>query len=381
MSIKTVAKHTLTLALLSVVGMAHADLTVGVVLPLTGPTSALGIPINQALKLWPEEIAGEKLNVVVLDDSTDATIAIRNTRRLMTEDKADVIVGSAATPIALAMAEAVAEGKTVQLALSPMPLPPGKDKWSFRLAHSSTVMAHAMLKHMTGQGIKTLGFLGYTDAYGETWLKDMHDLAAAAGIELVAEERFQRTDTSVTGQALKLVSAKPDAVLVVATGSGAALPHRELVDRGYTGKIYQTHGAASRDLMRVGRQAVEGGYVMSGPAVVAELLPDSHPSKKAAMAYVDAYEAMYGKGTRNQFAAHAFDVMLLLQAAVPEALKTAKPGTAEFRAALRDALETLPAMPVSQGVIDYTPEDHWGFSDKSPVILKIVKGDWQLESR
>ncbi|CAM5181213.1 ABC transporter substrate-binding protein OS=Castellaniella sp OX=1955812 GN=EPN31_03820 PE=3 SV=1 [Castellaniella denitrificans] len=375
----TFLKHTLAVALLGMASAAHADLTVGVVLPLTGPTSALGIPINQVLKLWPEEIAGEKVRIVLLDDQTDVTTAIRNTRRLVTDEKADVILGSVATPIAIAMAEVAAEAKTPQLALAPIPLPPGKDTWSFRLAYSSAAMAHAMLRHMVDQGIKTLGFLGYTDAYGETWLQDMHNLAADAGIKLVAEERFQRTDTSVTGQVLKLVAANPDAVLVVASGSGAALPHRELVDRGYAGKIYQTHAAASRDLMRVGRQAVDGGYVVSVPAVVAKLLPEGHPSKKAALDYMNGYESSYGKGSWNQFAALGFDALLVLKASVPIALKTAQPGTAEFRRALRDAVETMPAMPVLQGVLDYTSEDHWGFTEKSPVVLKIVKGNWSIE--
>src|SRR5690606_33271839 len=99
-----------------------------------------------------------------------------------------------------------------------------------------------------------------------------------AGIKLVATERFARADTSVTGQALKLTSANPDAVVVVASGSGAAMPQLALVERGYKGKIYQTHAAATRDLMRVGGKSVEGTFVSSGPVVVAEQLPANHPS-------------------------------------------------------------------------------------------------------
>lgn len=358
---------------------ARADLTIGVTVSLTGPASGLGIPVNNGFKLWPDSIAGEKLKLVVLDDATDPTTGVKNARRFVTDDKVDLIIGSSTTPIAAAMADVAAESGTVQLAMSPIPLPPGKDAWSFRMAHSAAVMAHAMVEHMKKLGVKTVGFLGYTDAYGETWLKDFTAKAEAAGIKVIAAERFQRTDTSVTGQALKLVAANPDAMLVVASGSGAAMPHRALVERGYKGRIYQTHAAASRDLVRVGGKDVEGAYVVSGPATVAEQLPDSNPSKKEALQYVQGYEKIFGAGSRNQFAAHTFDALLVLQRAVPEALKKARPGTKEFRAALREAIEAGKPLAASQGVLDFTPKDHWGFTNDSAVVLKVVNGDWKLE--
>jgi len=203
---------------------AHADITIGVSLPLTGPASGLGIPVKNGIALWPQSIGGEPVRLIMLDDATDPTVGVKNARRFVSEDNVDVIVGSAATPVGVAMADVAAEAKTVQLSMSPIPLPEGRDAWSFRVPHSSAVMAHAVIEHMKKNGVKTVGFIGYTDAYGETWLKDMTSQLAAAGIGLVATERFQRTDTSVTAQALKLVSANPDAILVVASGSGAAMP-------------------------------------------------------------------------------------------------------------------------------------------------------------
>ncbi|WP_457419389.1 ABC transporter substrate-binding protein [Roseateles sp. P5_E7] len=374
-------RTSLAAALLSLVGVVHADITVGVSLPLTGPASALGIPIANAIKLWPTSIAGEKLKVIVMDDATDPTKGVQNANRLVTEDKADLVVGSAATPVAIAMAGPLAESGTPQLMLSPGVLPPGKDGWTFRLAQSNAVMAHAMVKHMVKQGVKTLGFLGYADAYGESWLKDFQAEAARAapGLKLVGVERFARSDTSVTGQALKLVSSAPDAILIVASGSGAAMPHMAVIERGYKGKVYQTHAAASRDLMRVGGKDVEGAFVVSGPAVVAEQLGADNASKAIALEYVQAYEKAYGAGSRNQFAAHGFDVALLLQKAVPVALKSAKPGTPEFRTALRNALESLGRTVVSQGVLTYSKDDHWGFQPETGVMLKIVNGDWKVE--
>ena len=358
---------------------ALADLTIGASLSLTGPTSALGIPTRNGIALWPKEIAGEKLNVIVLDDATDPTKAVQNTRRFLNEDKVDLIVGSTATPVAAAMADVAAEGKTVQLMLSPVNLPEGRGGWSFRMPQSTAVMAIPIVEQWKKLGVKSYGFLGYADAYGEAWLKDITPLTEKAGIKQVVVERFARTDSSVTGQALKLVAANPDAILVVASGSGAAMPHKGLVERGYArGKIYQTHGAATMDLIRVGGADVEGSFVSSGPAVVAEKLPDSNASKALGVQFKNQFEAVNGKGSANQFAAHAFDVVLVLQKAVPLALKKGKPGTAEFRAGLKEAFETMGATPVSQGVLNWTATDHFGYTPETGVLLKIVGGDWQV---
>ncbi|WP_395699836.1 ABC transporter substrate-binding protein [Aquabacterium sp.] len=358
---------------------AWADITVGVSLPLTGPASGLGIPMQNQFKLWPQTIAGQKVNLIVLDDATDPTKGVQNARRFVTEDKADIIIGSAATPVAIPMADVAAESGTVQLAASPAGLPPGKDHWTFRLPQSNTVMAFAMLNTMRKLNIKTVGFLGYTDAYGEQWLKEFTPLAEKSGIKIVATERFARSDTSVTAQALKLVAANPDAMLIVASGSGAAMPQKAIVERGYKGKVFQTHAAATRDLMRIGGKDVEGTYVVSGPAVVGELLPDSHPSKPVAIDFVTKYEKAYGPGSRNQFAGHAYDALIVLEKTVPVALKAGKPGTKEFRAALRDAIENMGRTVFSHGIMNWTKDDHWGYTNKTGVVLKVVNGDWAYE--
>jgi branched-chain amino acid transport system substrate-binding protein len=372
-------KLPLAVAALCGIGLARADVTIGVSLPLTGPTSALGIPCQNGIKLWPMTVAGEKLNVIILDDATDPTIGVKNARRFITEDKVDLMLGSAATPIAAAMADVAAEGQTVQLMLSPVNLPPGKGEWSFRLPQSTAVMAIPIIEHWKKHGVKTYGFLGYADAYGEAWLTDITSAAEKAGIKRVATERFARTDTSVTGQALKIVAANPDAVLVVASGSGAAMPHKGLVERGYAkNKIYQTHGAASLDLIRVGGKDVEGSFISSGPALVADLLPDSNPSKALGMRFINEYEKANGKNSANQFAAHSFDAYIVLEKIVPMALKKGKPGTKEFRVALKDALESMGRTPVSQGVLNYTPADHFGFTPDTGVLLTIVNGDWKV---
>ena len=377
----TFKKKTTLAAVLALMamGMAHADITIGVVQPLTGPASGLGIPVKNGIMIWPKTIAGETLKVVVLDDATDPTTGVKDTQRLVTEDKADVIIGSSATPVAIPMADVTAEAGTPQIATSPASLPPGKDKWFFRMPQSNDVMAYAVVAHMKKQNVKTVGFLGYTDAYGELWLKALTAEAAKNGIKIVATERFARSDTSVTGQVLKLTSANPDAILIVASGSGAGMPQKAVMERGYKGKVYQTHAAATQDLMRTAGKDAEGTFVVSGPATVAEQLPDSHPSKAAAVAFVQGYEKVYGPGSRNQFAGHSADALTVLEKAVPIALKKAKPGTPEFRAALRDALEGMGRTVLAHGVLNWTAQDHWGYTTETGVMLKVVNGAFKVE--
>ncbi len=372
-------KTLLTLAASVACSAALADINIGVSLALTGPGSGLGIPMQNQLKLFPKTIGGEKVNLIVLDDATDPGKGSANARRFVTEDKVDVIFGSCITAVAAAMTDIASEAGTVQVAGSPVGVPAGKDKWLFRLPQSNTVMGHAVVEHMKKQGVKTIGFLGYTDAYGEQWLKEISPQLDKAGIKLVATERFARTDTSVTPQALKLNAANPDAILVVASGSGAAMPQLGLAERGYKGKIYQTHAAATQDLMRVGGKAVEGTFVVSGPAVIAEQLPDSHPSKKVSMDFVNKFEAANGPKSRNQFAGHAYDFQVTMEKVLPVALKKAKPGTPEFRAAIRDAIEGMGRTVFAHGVMNWTKDDHWGYTMETGVMLKVVDGQFAVE--
>ncbi|MCH8618164.1 ABC transporter substrate-binding protein [Undibacterium sp. TS12] len=367
----------LALLISAAAGTAQADITIGVSLPLTGPASGLGIPTKNGIGLWPDTIGGEKVKLIILDDASDTTQSSKNARRLITDDKVDVIVGSTATPASVALAEVASELKTPQISTSPVEVAPGKGVWTFRVAQSTPLMAHAVADHMKKTGVKTYAYLGYSDAYGETWLKAMTAAASKDGLQSVATERFNRPDTSVTAQTLKLLAARPDAILIGASGSGAAMPHKALIERGYKGKIYQTHGAASRDLVRLGGKDVEGAFVVAGLAILPELLPESHPSKQLATDFTNRYEKQYGEGTRNQFAAHGYDAYLLLNRVIPLALKKAKPGTPEFRTALKDAMESEIDIPITQGVLHYTANDHFGLEEKARVMLTIQGGNWK----
>jgi branched-chain amino acid transport system substrate-binding protein len=378
MTLKTLAA-TAAATLFAAAGPALADVNIGVTLSLTGPASGLGIPVGNQFKLWPKEIAGEKVNLIILDDASDPGKGVQNARRFVTDDKVDMIFGGSITTVSAAVAPVAAEAKTTQISIAPVGVPPEQERWLFRLPQGFTVMAYPIVEHMKKSGVKTVGFLGYTDAYGESWLKEFTAQAEKAGIKVVAAERFARSDTSATPQALKLVSANPDAMLVVASGSGAAMPHKAIIERGYKGKVYQTHAAATPDLVRIGGKDVEGAFVVSGPAVVAEQLPDGHPSKSAAVDFVSQYEKAYGPGSRNQFAGHAYDAKVMLEKILPVALKKAKPGTPEFRAALRDAVETMGRTIFSHGVMNWSATDHWGYTNETGVMLKVVDGKFVVE--
>lgn len=376
---KHILSTTCAAALLALAGVAHADINVGVNLSLTGPLSSLGLPIKASLDLWPERIAGEKIKLFVLDDGSDATGATKNTRRFIIESKVDVLLGSSGVPAVLAMAPVAAEAHTVQLAFAPAPRPGGKDDWTFPLPQPVSLMSDAVAKRMVADKVKRVAFLGWNEGYGEMWLQAFTASAKKAGLEIVATERFAPPDTAITAQALKVLAAKPDAVLIVGAGSGAAMPQINLRDRGWSGPIYQTHGAASPDLVRVGGKAMNGAILPAGPVLVAEQLAANNPIKPVALDYVNAFEKTHGANTRTQFGAHANDALKVLQRIVPLALKKAKPGTPEFRQALRDALESEKEIVISHGVLNFTPGDHIGFDERGVVMLKIEGGQFVLQ--
>ncbi len=359
------------------------DIKVGVNVSATGPAASLGIPERNTFALMPQTIGGKKIQYIVLDDASDTTTAVKNTRKLITEDKVDVIVGSTITPNSLAMIDVVAETETpmISMAASARIVDPvdAKRRWVFKTPQNDQQMAFVIVSHMLGQGVKSAGFIGFADAYGEGWWNEFSKLAETRGIKVVANERYQRNDTSVTGQVLKLISARPDAILIAGSGTPAALPQKTLKERGYAGKIYQTHGVANNDFLRVCGKDCEGTFLPAGPVLVSEQLPNDHPVKKSAIAYVDAYEKAHGKGSVSTFGAHAWDTGVLLQAAIPVALKKAQPGTKEFRAALRDALEGVKNTPGAHGIFNMSPSDHLGFDQRAAVMIQIRDGKWVLQ--
>ena len=349
----------------------------------TGPAASLGIPEKNTISLMPQTIGGQKVNYIVLDDASDTTTAVANTRKLITENKVDIVLGSSTSPNSLAMIDVVAEAQTpmISIAASARIVEPvdAKRKWVFKTPQNDIMMSLAIAGHMASAGVKTVGFIGFADAYGEGWYQEFSKIAGIKGLTIVANERYARTDTSVTGQALKIAAAKPDAVLIAGSGTPAVLPQRALKERGYAGRYYQTHGVANNDFLRVGGKDVEGTFLPSGPVLVAGQLPNNFPVKASAMEYVNKYEAAYGKGSVSTFGAHAWDAGRLMAVAAEQALKKAKPGTVEFRSALRDALESAREVQGAHGVFNMSATDHLGLDQRARVMVKIENGQWKYQ--
>jgi branched-chain amino acid transport system substrate-binding protein len=361
--------------------LALADVTIGVTLSATGPAASLGIPERNTFQMLPTSIGGEKITWIVLDDASDTTRAVTNTRKLISEDKVDVVVGSTVTPNSLAMVDIVAEAETpmISMAASARIVDPANraTHWVFKVPQNDSLMADAIAIHMKANGVKTLGYIGFNDAYGDSWLAEIRRSAQTAGVRVVDDEKYNRNDASVTGQVLKLVAAKPDAILIGASGTPGATPEKELAARHYAGKIYQTHGVANPDFLRVCGTDCNGTYLPIGPMLVYEQLPESNPVRNIAAQYITQYEAKYGKDSRTTFGGHAYDTFVLLSKAIPEAAKKAQPGSKEFRAALRDALESANVVG-THGVFVMSPQDHNGLDNRARVMIRIENGKWVL---
>ena len=366
-------------AVLSTPGLALAqtsDITIGITISTTGPAAALGIPERNALDFVPKEIGGHAIKLIVLDDGGDPTAATTNARRFVTESKADIVMGSSTTPPTVAVSTVANEAGIPHFGLAPLPFNEARMKWSVAMPQPIPIMGKVLYEHMKKNNVKTVGYIGYSDSYGDLWFNDLKNQAVPMGITIVDEERFARPDTSVAGQVLKLVAANPDAILVGASGTAAALPQTALRDRGYKGLIYQTHGAASMDFIRIAGPSAEGVLMASGPVMDPEGQPDSALTKKPGLALNAAYEAKHGPNSRSQFAGHSYDAFEILKRVIPVALKTAKPGTPEFREAIRQALMTEKELAASQGVYNFTEKDRYGLDDRARIILTVKNGKY-----
>ena len=381
MKTPTITRFALAIAAATTTLVAQAQMKVGVIASATGPTAVVGIPQKNTAALLPKKIGNIDVEYTVYDDASDPTQTVALMKKLLSEQQVDAVIGPSGSPNAMGTLQFIAEAKTPMLAPVGTPavvLPMDDQKrWVFKTTQNDSLISEALVAHMAKTGIKTVGFIGLADAYGESWYRTFVPMAEKVGIKLIANERFQRSDQSVIGQAAKIIAANPDAVLVGAAGGPTVLPHTTLVERGYKGKIYQTHGAATPDFVRLGGKAVEGTVMAASLMLVLDEVPASNPAKKVALEYIGAYQKLYGSRPAT-FGANVYDAGLLLQHAVPEAAKKAKPGTPEFRAALRDALEATKELVGTQGVYNMTPQDHAGFDKRGRELMTLKNGAWTL---
>lgn len=358
-----------------------AQVKIGVISSSTGPVSSIGIQQKNTVALLPKKIGDLTIDYVYIDDNSDPSQTTKNAQRLLIEDKIDALIGPSGSPNAMAILSFVAESKTPMLATvgtAAVVLPMDeKTCWVFKTTQNDNLVMDSIAAHMKSAGIKTVGYIGTNDPLGDNFGKVFKQSAQNAGLSVIAEERYNRSDASVVGQALRLKLANPDAVLVGASGAVTVLPQVTLADQGYAGKLYQTHGAATPDFLKLGGKRVEGTHLAASPMLVLSDIGPEVASKPVAQSYIDGYKKLYGQEP-GTFGANVYDAGLLLNASVPISAKKAKPGTPEFRAALRDALEEVRELVGAQGVYNMTAQDHSGFDQRSIVMIVVNNGAWKL---
>ena len=356
-----------------------AELKVGFITSLSGPVSSLGIPYDKGMKAaiaYKSDVGGRKVQVVQLDDASDPSTAARNARKLIDEDKVDVIIGTAGSPGALAIAAVARETKTPLISIANANLPGEEGAWMVTLPQPAPLMVGAVVERMKKSGVKTVGYIGFSDAWGDLVYDALTKSAEPAGIKVVSNERYARADTSVTGQVLKIVALKPDAVITGTSGTPGALPYLALAERGYKGQIYGTHALINPDFVRVGGASVEGLLAPTGPVIVAEQLPDSNPIRKVSMDFRAAYQKANGAVPTDAFSAYSFDAWLLFLDAASRT--KGEPGTPQYRVALRDAIVNTKELVGTHSVYNFKPDDRYGSDERSRVIVKLEKGQWKL---
>ena len=358
-----------------------ADLKVGLSVALSGPNSSLGIPYSkgmQAALAYKGEIGGRKIQLVVLDDGSDPSAAGRNARKLIQEEKCDVIMGTSGVPSALAMAQVAKETSTPMIGLTPISLDAASNPWIFTVAQPTQLMVDAVVDRMKQNGVKTVGYIGFSDAWGDLVYDALMKAAPGAGIQVVSNERYARADQSVTGQVLKIVALRPDAVMTGGAGTPGALPFLALTERGFKGGVYGQHGLINPDFIRVAGAAGQGALMPTGPVIVAEQLPNDYPTKKIALDFRAAFQKVNGAPTTDAFSAYSFDGWLVFVDAATRAVAKAEPGTPEFRVALRDAIATTKEVVGTHGVYNFKVGNLYGVDNRARVIVKLDSGQWKL---
>ena len=378
--IRTVASFGLVMGVSA--NAAAADLKVGFITSLSGPVSSLGIPYAKGIQAgiaFKPEVAGRKIQMIQLDDASDPSTAARNARKLIDEDKVDVIIGTAGSPGALAIAAVARETRTPLISIANANLPGEDGAWMVTLPQPAPLMVSAVVERMKASGVKTVGYIGFSDAWGDLVYDALMKSVEPAGIKVVTNERYARADASVTGQVLKIVAARPDAVITGTSGTPGALPYLALAERGYKGQIFGMHALINPDFVRVGGASVEGLLAPTGPVIVAEQLPAGNPMRKVAFDFRAAYQRANGAAPNDAFSAYSFDAWLVFADAAQRALATkAEPGTPQFRVALRDAIVTTTELVGTHSVYNFKPDNRYGSDDRSRVIVKLEKGQWKL---
>ena len=380
------------LAALAISVAAHAadkpELRIGSVVAMTGPASALGLPEKNALELLQEQLASDTslpftVKFITYDDASDPTKAVNNVRKLITEDRAHVVICCSTTPTSMAILETVTQAKVpnISLALGQSVIEPAKDRhWIFKTPSTDQLQVTGLVDDMVKRGIKKVAFLGLEDSFGEGGWIAMQSVAKAKGVEIVASERFSRTDTNFTPQALKVRQSNPAAVYIHAIPPSSALVHQALKRVGYAGPIYHSGGSANNAFISIGKQDVEGALLGTTPVLVYKDLPDSNPLKPVITKFAALYEKRFNVPKVDIFPGQSWDAGNITLKAAEETVKAGVKldDLDASRAALRDKIEGVKEFVGVGGIFNYSPTDHLGLDQRSTFISVVKNGEFRL---
>ncbi len=371
----------IALALGVAAAAAAADLKVGLITALSGPTSSIGLPYDKGMKAalaYKPEIAGHKVQLIVLDDASDPATAGRNARKLIEEDKVDILIGSAGVPSSMAIGAVAQESHVPMIALTPIGLAGPEGSWIVAIPQPTDIMVNAVIAQMKKAGDKTVAFIGFSDAWGDLVYNALVKGTQGTDIKIVTNERYARPDTSVSGQVLKIIAAHPDAVMTGGSGTPGALPYLELAKRGYKGHLYGNHGLINPDFVRVAGDSAQGMIASTGPVVVADQLPAGSPIRKMAEDFRAAYLKVNGVPSTDAFSAYAFDAWLVFADAAARVPKSIEPGTPAFRSALHDAIVSTKEVVGTHGVYNFRADSRYGVDDRAREVVRLDHGKWML---
>jgi branched-chain amino acid transport system substrate-binding protein len=222
---------------------------------------------------------------------------------------------------------------------------------------------------MQARKLSKLALISGTGGFDKSMRGECLKVAGRYGVEVVADESYGASDTDVTAQLTKIRSTPSvQAVLNAGFGQGPAIVTRNYRQLGLAMPLYQSHGVASKEYVKLSGDAAEGVRLPAAALLVADLLPDSDPQKRVVVAYKSDYEGRY-KSDVSAFGGHAYDGLMLAVDAIKRAGGTDK-------AKVRDALEATRGYVGTGGIVNMSAADHMGLDLTAFQMLEVRNGNW-----
>ncbi|WP_281983667.1 ABC transporter substrate-binding protein [Azonexus hydrophilus] len=357
---------------------AAEPIKIGSVLSVTGPAAFLGDPELKTLQLYVADInkkggvLGRQLQLVHYDDGSDAGKANGFTKRLIDDDKVDILVGGTTTGATMSAVPLVERAGIpfISLAGAVVIIEPVK-KWVFKTPHTDRMAAEKVFEDMKKRGISKVALFSETSGFGASGKKETEAVAAKYGITLVANETYGPKDTDMSPQLTKIRNtAGVQAVFVFGLGQGPAIVTKNYKQLGINLPLYQSHGVASDEFLTLAGPAAEGVRLPSPAQLIPEQLPANDPQKAVVTAYAEAYKAAY-KTDVSTFGGYAYDGLMLAVDAIKRAGSTDK-------AKVRDALEATKGFVGTSGTFNMSPTDHMGLDLSAFRMLEVKNGNWTI---